>query len=73
MQKTAKDFKVTLTNKSAETAQLALQGPKAIDIIKKLTDAPVDNLGYYHFLPEEKVAGLKCNYFSYRLHWRRWF
>jgi aminomethyltransferase len=60
MQKTAKDFKVTLTNKSAETAQLALQGPKAIDIIKKLTDAPVDNLGYYHFLPEEKVAGLKA-------------
>lgn len=52
-------FEVELTNLSAETAELALQGPLAETILKKLTDAPLAELKYYWFIPETKVAGKK--------------
>lgn len=57
MQENASGFEVVLTNKSDETAQLALQGPAAVAILSKLTDAPVSDIQYYHFLPEVMVAG----------------
>lgn len=60
MQSTARNFNVKLSNTSAVTAQLALQGPKAETILKKLTKAPITNLGYYHFLPSGLVAGINC-------------
>ncbi|MDR7868045.1 MAG: glycine cleavage system aminomethyltransferase GcvT [Sporomusaceae bacterium] len=50
-------FNVKLANLSAETAELALQGPAARAILAKLTAAPLDRLGYYWFLPEAEVAG----------------
>jgi len=34
---------------SAEFTLLALQGPKAIEILQPLTDTPLHNIGYYHF------------------------
>ena len=34
---------------SVETTLLALQGPKAIDILQPLTDVPLPKLAYYHF------------------------
>ena len=57
MQENTSGFEVVLTNKSDETAQLALQGPAAVAILSKLTDAPVGDIQYYHFLPEVLVAG----------------
>jgi aminomethyltransferase len=39
----------TVENVSDETALLALQGPKAIDILQPLTDIQLANLDYYHF------------------------
>ncbi|MGL5206964.1 MAG: glycine cleavage system aminomethyltransferase GcvT [Acidaminococcaceae bacterium] len=57
MQENSSGFEVILTNKSNETAQLALQGPAAVAILAKLTDAPVSDIQYYHFLPEVMVAG----------------
>lgn len=59
MQENAAGFAVVLTNKSDETAQLALQGPAAVAILSKLTDTPIANILYYHFLPEVVVAGKK--------------
>ncbi|MGE4589270.1 MAG: glycine cleavage system aminomethyltransferase GcvT [Acidaminococcaceae bacterium] len=59
MRENAAGFAVALTNKSDETAQLALQGPLAVAILSKLTDAPVSEIQYYHFLPEVMVAGKK--------------
>jgi aminomethyltransferase len=50
-------FNVKLANLSAETAELALQGPAAQAILAKLTAAPLDRLGYYWFLPTAEVAG----------------
>lgn len=60
MQENAAGFAVVLTNKSDETAQLALQGPAAVAILSKLTTAPIENITYYHFLPEVIVAGKKA-------------
>lgn len=55
----AKRFKVTLTDRSEETALVALQGPKAAAILQPLTGAKLDLLKYYHFA-EGTVAGIRC-------------
>lgn len=39
----------SVENISDETALLALQGPKAIDILQPLTDARLGTMGYYRF------------------------
>jgi aminomethyltransferase len=44
-----KDEKVTLTNASKDYCQIAIQGPKAIEIAQKLTDTNLENINYYHF------------------------
>lgn len=55
---TAKDFEwidshnrvdASVENISAETALLALQGPRALDILQPLTDINLQKLPYYHF------------------------
>lgn len=51
---------VCLENRSAETAQLALQGPASPVILASLTNTPVQGLKYYHFLPRVMVAGIDC-------------
>jgi aminomethyltransferase len=38
---------ITLENRSSELAIISLQGPKAEDILRKLTPAPLENLGTY--------------------------
>ncbi len=48
---------VTLNNRSAEFAQIALQGPKAEEILAGLTDVSLADLVYYHFC-EGDVAGV---------------
>lgn len=53
----AAGFAVQLTDKSAETAQLALQGPAAGAILAKLTAAPLGKLEYYWFIQDAEVAG----------------
>lgn len=52
-------FDAELTNEGPQTAQLALQGPKAIAIAAKLTDTDLDGIAYYHFT-RGKVAGIDC-------------
>ena len=50
---------VTVTDRSAETALLALQGPRAVPILQGLTATDLAGIGYYHFAPGE-VAGVPC-------------
>ncbi|GBG57764.1 aminomethyltransferase [Sporomusaceae bacterium FL31] len=57
MKENSIEFDVELTNLSDETAELALQGPLAETILRKLTEAPLEQLGYYWFTPEVLVAG----------------
>jgi len=55
-----RDFPGTsLVNESDETAELALQGPKAETILQKLTDTDLKAVKYYHVAPNVAVAGKK--------------
>src|SRR4029453_1084505 len=49
---------VELQNVSADYCQLALQGPDAIGILKKLTALPLSDIKYYHFT-EGQVDGVQ--------------
>lgn len=51
---------VVLSDLSAETALLALQGPHSLPVLQALTAAPLEQLRYYHFIPEVGLAGVKC-------------
>lgn len=51
---------VTFTDVSEKYAQLALQGPKAMDILKKLTDEENIPKKYYHAIFDVPVAGILC-------------
>lgn len=42
-------FNATINNVSDQVTLLALQGPKAVDILRPLTATQLDNIGYYHF------------------------
>lgn len=55
----AKGFAVTITDRSADYALLAIQGPKAVAIVQSLTGAKLDRIGYYHFA-EGTVACVHC-------------
>ena len=55
----AEGFDVELTDESDEVALLALQGPRAEGILVNLTDARLDDIGYYRFV-EGKVFGAPC-------------
>ena len=59
MREQAAGFNVTLTDRSADYAQLAVQGPQAARIVQSLTAARLDLVKYYHFT-EGTVAGVPC-------------
>ncbi len=48
-----------LDDRSDRTALVAPQGPRAAELLKTLTDADIDGLGYYHCTPG-RVAGIDC-------------
>ncbi len=52
-------FEVTVTDRSADYALLAVQGPRAAQIVQSLTGAKLGAVGYYHFC-EGTVAGTHC-------------
>ena len=51
---------VTFTDVSDQYAQLALQGPKAMDILRKLTAEECIPKKYYHAVFDAEVAGMPC-------------
>ena len=50
----------TLENISDSIAQLALQGPNSVAILKQITKYPVDEIRYYHGAQDVDVAGISC-------------
>lgn len=52
-------LETTVVNRSDATAQLALQGPKALAVLQNLTQVRLAELGYYRFT-RGKVAGVEC-------------
>ncbi len=52
----AKAFDVYARNRSDEYAQLALQGPKAQDILQKLVELDLNEIGFFEFKENVQVA-----------------
>jgi aminomethyltransferase len=50
---------VTIADRSDAYALLAVQGPRALEIVQSLTQTRLDLVKYYHFT-EGVVAGVKC-------------
>jgi len=59
MQAHTTGFDVKLTNVSEETYMLAFQGPKAQEVLQRLTDVDLGNLAF-HFAARGSVAGVEC-------------
>lgn len=64
-----KDFKwlldnlegqVEIDNVSDQYAQIALQGPKAEEILQKVTETPLNEIKFFYFRPDVDVAGVKA-------------
>ena len=51
---------VTFTDVSEQYAQLALQGPKAMEVLRKLTGEENIPEKYYHAVFDAEVAGIPC-------------
>ncbi len=50
---------LTLKNISEETALIAVQGPKAIELLQTLTSVPLSEIKYYHFI-DGAVSNIAC-------------
>ena len=55
----AAGFAVTITDRCDDYALLAVQGPRAAEIVQSLTGAKLGLVNYYHFT-EGTVAGIHC-------------
>lgn len=51
-----------LENISDNVALLAVQGPKAVDVVQALTDINVSGIKYYHFAPLASGSFFGCNF-----------
>lgn len=49
MKEKAGHFNVEMVNESDEYSQLAIQGPKAVELMRLFTDADLDSIKYYQF------------------------
>jgi aminomethyltransferase len=54
------NYNVDLKNVSNDVAEVALQGPKAQEILQKLTDTNLDNLKFFYNQRDVVIAGVKC-------------
>ncbi len=59
MQEQAKGFNCTVTDRSADYGQIAVQGPTAVALIQSLTAMNLAGIKYYHFAHGE-VASVPC-------------
>lgn len=49
---------VSLMDITETLCQIAVQGPKAVELVQSLTDQVIDDLAYYHFKNDVIVAGV---------------
>jgi aminomethyltransferase len=59
MREQSAGFAVTITDRSADYALLAVQGPRAAEIVQSLTGAKLGLVKYYHFT-DATVAGVQA-------------
>jgi aminomethyltransferase len=56
----SKAYDVQIEDKSGEFAEVALQGPKAQEILQKLTSYDLADLKFFYCEREVDIAGIKC-------------
>ena len=56
----AEGFDITLDNRSDDVAEVAIQGPKAQEILQKITDLDLNEIPFFHFKEDVMVAGIPC-------------
>lgn len=54
-----KNFDVELENLSPETSIIAIQGPRAQEILQKLTDTNLDDVKFFYFKENLKIDGVE--------------
>ena len=59
MKEQAQGFNCTVTDRSSDYGQIAVQGPRALEIVQTLSKSVLADIRYYHFTDGE-VAGVKC-------------
>jgi aminomethyltransferase len=59
LQEQVKGFDCTVVDRSADYAQLAIQGPRGAELVQTLTKTDLAAVKYYHFI-EGDVAGVNC-------------
>ncbi len=58
LERLAGDFDAELEDESGEVALIAVQGPRAQEVVQRLTDEELDSVGFYRFT-EGEVAGVR--------------
>jgi aminomethyltransferase len=60
MQENKEPFKVDLKNISDDVSQVALQGPKAQEILQLLTDVDLSEIKFFYCKRDINIAGMPC-------------
>ncbi|MEG0774972.1 glycine cleavage system aminomethyltransferase GcvT [Clostridium sp.] len=60
MQDNKEPFKVDLKNISDDVSQVALQGPKAQEILQLLTDVDLNEIKFFYCKRDVNIAGMSC-------------
>lgn len=60
MVQNSKSFDVELKNISSEVSEVALQGPKAQELLQNLTGKDLNEIGFFFFDGEVDIEGVKC-------------
>jgi aminomethyltransferase len=53
-------YDTSIVNVSNEVSEVALQGPKAQEILQKLTDFNLDDIKFFYFRRDVELDGVKC-------------
>lgn len=56
----ASKFDVSVTDLSAETSEVAVQGPLAQNILQKISDVDLDEIKFFRFVDGVTVGGVRC-------------
>jgi len=51
---------IQVANVSEQYAQIAVQGPKAQEILQKISDTDLSQIRFFWFEPQVKMAGIEC-------------
>ncbi len=60
MKEQAKGYNCSVVNESKDWAEVAVQGPKAHELVQRLTDYNLDDLKFFYCMTGIKVAGAEC-------------